>query len=410
MSNEPNWLAFFEDRERLWADYYLDFAEQNARRDAEAYERLEAESGNLLKIVAWLSEQNRTEGILQLAEVLWQKSDFMRSRGFMQRGLPLLEQARAAACRIGDSEAEIIWLEALANVHWSINNFALAQPLYEQVMELAQQSNKPRLKAQAQLGMGRLQMDLGHLEDAAILLKLALQEYRQIQDYEGEIITLTFLGNLLSLQGCFAEAEAYLEQGILLAQTRQNRQSEAALRYALGYNTGVAQDWQKAATHFKAATDMARSVGDRFLEVRGLHNQGEAWLELGDVHQAVTLLEEAVIAQESLDDILTKSFTHFYLAKAYNILNAPAKSLDQLRVIFPYLLERRDAPVLATMATEAAWIMADNHLKQGRADLAQSALQDVLLLAPDHMSHICYDAERLLNSITHERVVEDELI
>jgi tetratricopeptide (TPR) repeat protein len=399
MSDELIWLDYFEDRERLYAKFYLDFAQQHARRDPEAYDQLEVESGNLLKTAAWLSEQNEAEDILKLAEALWQQSDFLRSRGFLQRGLPLLEQARQAARQLGDLRAEFFCLEALAYVHYSTNNFALAQPLYEQTLTLAQDIDEPRLKAQAYLGMGRLLMDMGHLERAATWLKQALQEYRQTQDYTGEITTLTALGNLLSLQGDLAGAVTYLEQGLPLAQARQDHHGEVALHLALGYVGTAAQDWPTAIKHYEITVKIARVIGDRFFEVRGLHNLGEAWLEFGEVQKAVNVLEEALIRQETLDDVLTKAFTHFYLAKTYNVLNESAKSLVQLKQIYPYLLKRRDAPILAGLAAESAWIMADNYLKLGNTELAQTALHYVLTLAPNHMADIRQAAESLLQSI-----------
>jgi tetratricopeptide (TPR) repeat protein len=394
MSSEPNWLEFFEDRERLHADYYLDFAQHHARRDPEAYEELEVESGNLLKTATWLAEQNEAEGILKLAEALWQKSDFIRTRGFVQRGLPLLEEARRAARQLGDTRAEFIWLGALADTQYAINP-ALTPPLYEQALTLAQYIAEPQLKAQAYLGMGRLQMDRGHLEQAAIWLKRSLYEYRQSQDHEGEIATLTALGNLLSLQGDSDGAVTYLEQGLPIVQAQQDRYGEAALRFALGYVAALAREWSKAIVHFEAATSMARSIGDRFLEVRGLHNLGEAWLVMGDIHQAVNLLEEALVRQETIDDVLTKAFTHFYLGKAYYILNDPERSSAQLRLVYIF----REIPLVVDLATEAAWMEANNYLQQSKIDLARTTLHEVLNITPDYMVDLRQSAERLLEVI-----------
>src|SRR5262245_29511526 len=101
MGGNTSWLRFFEDRERLYANYYLDFAHQHARRDAVAYEQLEVESGNLFRTAAWLAEQNEAGSILNLATALWEQSDFIYSRGFLQRGLPLLQQAYQAARQLG---------------------------------------------------------------------------------------------------------------------------------------------------------------------------------------------------------------------------------------------------------------------------------------------------------------------
>jgi tetratricopeptide (TPR) repeat protein len=320
----------------------------------------------------------------------------------MQRGLPLLEQAHQAARQLGDLRAEFTWLEALAHVHGSSGNAVVAQPLHERALALAQDLDEPKFKAHVQLEMGRLQMELGHLERATTWLKQALQEYHQIQDHDGEITTLIALGNLLSLQGDYAGAESCLEQGFHLAQAQQDIQNKAALLYALGYAAALAQDWPKAIIHFDTAIDTARSIGDRYLEIRGLTSLGEAQLAQGNAQQAVNLLNEALAHQEISDDIMAKAFTHVYLAKAYYTLNDPDKSLVQLRLIYPYLLETHQNAILAPLAAEAAWIMADSYLEQSNIDLARTALHDVLNLAPNHMTDIREAAERLLGTIEQQ--------
>ena len=44
-----------------------------------------------------------------------------------------------------------IWLEALANVHFSVANFAQAIPLYEQVLDLVQELEMPQFNAIARI-------------------------------------------------------------------------------------------------------------------------------------------------------------------------------------------------------------------------------------------------------------------
>ncbi len=398
MTNEPNWLEFFEDRERRHADYYLAFAQQHARRDPEAYEQLEAESGNLLKIAAWLGEQDEAEGILRLAEVLWQESDFMRTRGFLQRSLPLLKQAHQAARQVEDPQAEFIWLEALAEIHLNTGQPAEALPLFEQAMMLADESENQALKARSQLDMGRFCMEMSQLDEAVPWLEQALQNYRQAQDYEGQIETLVALGNLLSLQGEADQAVACIEQGLPVVRKQKDRHGEATLQFALGYVGTATQNWALAVTHYEPVIDLAQSIGDRFLEIRSLTNLGEAWLELGDVQQAMPLLEEALALQDNNDDILSKAFTHLYLAKAYNLLDFPDESLAHLDHIYPL----RQVPVLHHEAAAGAWVKADNHLKKGHQDLALSALQDVLELAPAHMTELRQAAEVLRQTLEKE--------
>ena len=397
MGDEPDWLEFFEDRERRYAKFYLDYAQQHAQRDPEAYARLEAEIGNLLKSATWLAYHDEGEGILALATALWQESDFLRSRGYMQRGLPLLERAREAAQVRGDVEAEFRWLEAMAHIYLLNGDLYLSQSLYEQALGLAQSCEQLLLKAAVQFGLGRLQMDLGQLDRAVSLLKEALWNFRELEDNENEIEALTTLANTLSLQGKFDEATEYLEQGLLAVQSQQSRRCEAEIRYALGYNAALAEDWSQALNHFEVATEIGRETGDLFREVRGLHNMGEAWLELGDVSKAVALLEEAVVRQEAIDDIITKAFTHFYLAKAYKARHDLTECLEQLEQVYPF----RQVPISITMAVEAEWLKAEIYLEQGNFDLAQSILANILQLAPEHMGEMRNQAHTLLENLQH---------
>ncbi len=403
MTNEPNWLEFFEDRERLYADYYLTFAEQNARRDAEAYERLEIESGNLLRVGNWLGEYD-DEGILKLASALWEKSDFIRTRGYLQRSFSLLEKAYQAAQQIDDTQAEFIWLEALAEIQLNTGRPSAAQPLFEQAMTLADKSKNRTLQARSQLDMGRFLMEMSKLEDAITWLEQALQNYRLVQNYEGQIEAVVALGNLLSLQGDAEGAIACIEQGLPLVQARKDQQGEANLRFALGYVGTAIKDWEFAVIHYEPVINLAQFVGNRFLEIRSLTNLGEAWLELGDVEQAMSLLEKALALQEINDDILSKAFTHLYLARGCNLLGLYDESLLHLEHTHPL----DHVPVLSHEAAMGAWVKADNYLKKGNPKLALFALREVLDLAPSQMFDLRQSAEILIQTL--EKGDPDQLV
>ncbi len=395
MNDDINWLDFFNHRERQHANFYLDFAQQHAHREPTAYQNLEAETGNLLKTATWLAEQHQPNDILQLATALWQKSDFMRTRGFLQRGLPLLKQAHQAARELSNPTAEFIWLEAMAQIHLNTGNPTAAHPLYEQALTLAQANDELLLKAQAELGLGRLLMEMAQLEQAAVWLKQALTHYRQSQAYDGEIETLVALGNLLSLQGNFGEAISYLEQGLPLTQTRQDKHGEMSLRYALGYVDGISQNWAMAIKHDEIAIELARETGDCVIEARGFINLAEAWIALGEAEKAISILEKSLACQETIDDTLTKAFTHFCLAKAYHALHDAPNSLSQLSYVYPL----RQVPLMIPFVAEAAWLEADNYFQQGRFEEARAAVQDCLNLAPASLVEIRQQAENLLKEL-----------
>ena len=328
------------------------------RRDTESYDRLEAESGNLLRIGNWLAEENEDEEILRLAGALWEESDFMRSRGFMQRGLSLLKKAQELSQASNDIEAEITWLLALVEIHILNGHLAKALSLYEQVQRLSQRCKNTKLNGDIQLEQGRLLLDTGELNEAISWFEQALQTYRKVFDNNGEVEALSALGETLSLLGKFDEAFTLLNNGLREAQSRLDRRGEVWLRSALGYVAAIAKDWTKVIFHLELAISIAKEIGDRFREVRGLHNLGEAWFELGNIKKSEAVLLEAVDRQKLIDDPITKAFTHFYLAKVYKTLNFHDACLIQLEQVFPF----QQIPVLADLAAEAASIKAEIHL------------------------------------------------
>lgn len=400
MSDEPNWVEFYQDRRRSHADAYLAFAQTHAQRDPVAHDQLETESGNLLRAADRFWKQNDWQSTLALAGALWEQSDFLRTRGLMQRAIPLLEHACEAAGRIPDLSAECVWHEALGFVHYASGTHAPSLSQYRQALDLAQKTDDACLKARVQLGLGRLQTDLGQLDTAAALLTQALQDYRAVRDRNGEIVTLTALGTLCILQGELSGASEYLERGISLARTMEDAQNEASLLYTLGYVATRSQVWQEAAMHFQAAIEAARAIGDHPLEARSMTSLSEVRLVQGDVQGAATLLEQALALQETTDDILTPYVTRFSLAKVYNVLGDIDRSQALLNQAYPRLVEMRHAPQAAMAAAYAAWIMADNYLKRGEADQARNALHDLLELAPPQLDDLRKAAEARLGSIS----------
>lgn len=401
MSDEPNWLEFYQDRQRTHADTYLTFAQENAQRDPAAHDQLESESSNLLKVADWLWTQGDQQGILTLASALWEQSDFFRTRGLTQRAIPILEHAREAAQQTADLPAEFVWLEALGFARWHFaGDHAQAQPMYEQALTLAQQINDPHLEARARSGLGQLQLDLGQLDTATELLTQALQGYREAHDQDGEIATLHALGRTCTLQGDLAGATRYLEEGLCLARAAQDPQDEARLLYSLGYACITAQDLENAAGHFQAAVEVARTTGDRSVEARSMTALSELRLAQGDAPGAIALLEGALAIQGTSGDLAAETFTRFSLAKVYNALGEPDKSQAQLYLAYPRLIELEHNPQAVITAVYAVWLMADNHLKRGETDQAQDALHKVLELAPPQLVELRQAAEALLASIS----------
>jgi tetratricopeptide (TPR) repeat protein len=401
MSDDLNWAEFYQSRQRLHAYTYLEFAQAQAQPTPVAHAQIEVELPNLLQAADWLRSHEDRPGLLKLAALLWEESNFFRTRGLGQRAIPLLESACAAASQLADRPAECAWLDALSFVHWNfVGDYPRAEALYQQMLALAQQIDHPRLKPHAQLGLGRLYIDLGRFEAALTLLTEALQGYRQASDIGGETTTLMTLGTLYSQQGNWSSATEYLSQALVLAQVTQDIRTEADLLYRIGYIDLMTQNLTGAAEHFQAALAAAQLADHRLLAARSQVALGEVRFGQGDAFTAAALLEEALILQEASGDIVAQPFTQLSLGKTYNFLNEVDKSLAQLHRAYARLVEMRSATPAALAAAYAAWFIADNHLKRGDTGQARYALQNVLTFGLPQLADLRQEATILLQSLS----------
>lgn len=378
MNDEPDWTEFHQKQKGVFAQIYLEFALARAENTPTAHAQLEADLPNLLNAAAWLWSHADRPGLLKMAAALWEQSNFFRTRGQAQRAISLLEQARDAAHQMADFLAECDWLEALGFVYWHFaGDYHQAQALYQQTLALAQQINYPQRLALAQLGLGRLYIDLAQFDAAMPLLTEAQQGYHQIHDQVGEIAALLALGALCNQQGDSMGAINYLTRALPLAQAIRDAQNEARLFYTLGHVALKTQNWPEAAKHFEMALAVARQADDRPLEARSLTALGEVNLAQGHAPTAIELLEQALNLQEAAGDMAAVPFTRFSLGKIYAILNQTDKSLAQLNQAYPRLLEMRSAGPAAMAAAYTAWLIADNHLKRGDSAQARAMLQAI---------------------------------
>ena len=140
MSDEPNWVEFYQDRRRSHAGAYLAFAQAHAQRDPVAHGQLDAEFLNFVAVAAWMREQANWPGLVSLAAALEEESSYLPDRGPTPQALPLLEDGLEAARALGDVPTMCARLNTLGETLTALGQIEQALTLYEEALARARQA------------------------------------------------------------------------------------------------------------------------------------------------------------------------------------------------------------------------------------------------------------------------------
>jgi tetratricopeptide (TPR) repeat protein/transcriptional regulator with XRE-family HTH domain len=142
----------------------------------------------------------------------------------------------------------------------------------------------------------------GFYPDAEHHLKRAYGAAVQLDDKEGIIGTVLYLGEIEQRQGNYPQAEAHLQQGLTLARQINNNERICALLTQLGTVLQHQGHFQQAETAYQEGLRLARNNADNESICTLLSNL--AWLnrKRGELAQSESYLQEGLILARKIDD------------------------------------------------------------------------------------------------------------
>jgi predicted ATPase/DNA-binding SARP family transcriptional activator/DNA-binding CsgD family transcriptional regulator len=267
-----------EDREQTrcrHAEWYLALAEEADKESsgpshARWLERLETEHDNLRAALEWSLDGGDAELGLQLAGALWL---FWFNRGYASEGRGWLEKGVA----LGRS---------------------------------------PAAKAKALNGAGWIVMFQGDYVSARRLLEESLAVYRELEDKEGIVSSLNYLG-YVALLGQWEDLPVadLLEEALELKPHLKNRRTIAGTLIFAGLDALLLRgDWDQAVRLHEEALALYREMDDKWGINLCLVNLGLMAAAAGHYVRATALLKELMHVSRELDDKLTNMYSFFGLA------------------------------------------------------------------------------------------------
>lgn len=249
--------------------------------------------------------------LAQQSRALTNMGNVYRQLGDTERAVVYHQQALELARRISDGFREAAALDHLGSTFLQMGDGAQAELLYKQSLALARRiGDQSRIKSILD-NMGQIYLAAGNTKEAAVLFQQALDLSRKIGDRVGEGQTLARLGQLYQRLGYTSKTFDIYRRALAISQESNDLRRAVGLHLRLGQlhlaasRTAVApreRDDQlaEALLAFEAALMAAEHVGDEPQAMQAYVALADATVKSGDSMQAASLYKRALVMARSL--------------------------------------------------------------------------------------------------------------
>lgn len=382
-SGDFDWVA---SRHRMWViesveRAFVDFGGENHER---WHRRVSLEHRNALAALEWGSKvaENPSEN-LRLAVSL---GAFWETYGFWDLGRRWLEDS-LSACSGADEFMRARAYFRLASLAQRQSEFARAESLSRQCLELIRGTDRVRMIAETLTQLGRCVGSLGRFSEQRTLLLEALEMHRKVGTPITVASTLQGLGAAAIESGEFAEADRWLGESLDMFR-------------GAGFSQGIAVallDRAKVALAFgedQSAHDraiesltVARAGEFEILVAQSQRIVAEALIAQGEVERARTSLVDALRRAQSLgavDDVVRGLEGSARLAAAsgdhrwaLKFAQVAARHRDELGDPLP----RREREEMTALSSSARSALGDEVAESCRAEADSISFDEAISIA-----------------------------
>ncbi len=262
------------------------------------YDSLETEHENLREAWAWDREETQgAEASLRIASALWR---FWYMRGYLSEG-----RERLAAQGTGEGLSAAVRARALhaaGTLAVAQGDYAAAQPLLEESVQLREELGDKAGQAQSLMNLGAIARYRGDLETARTRMEESLALRRDIGDRHGIADALVWLGTIAYDQGDFVEANAKLEEGLTVYRALGSKANIGTALSHLGAVADKQQDYKRARALYEESLAISRELGDKSGIAATLNNLGNTTYKQGEFAVAQRHLCESLTIKQALGD------------------------------------------------------------------------------------------------------------
>ncbi|MEM8804977.1 MAG: tetratricopeptide repeat protein, partial [Cyanobacteria bacterium P01_G01_bin.38] len=214
----------------------------------------------------------------------------------------------------------------------------------------------------------------GEFDQALTIYEDVLQIIRELNDKNGEGITLNNMSTVHLAQGDYPQAIERLDQAAIIFGELGNLAGQSLVTDNIGIAYVSLSEYDQALTYHQQALAIRKEINDREGEAITLTNIGSLYLAKGDANEALVYFEQALKIHQDIGDRDSEATTLNNFGVAYSDLSEYAKALDYHQQAYAIQQEIGD------QGGSGLSLMNEGSVYQvlGQYDEAESAFQEAL--------------------------------
>lgn len=313
------------------------------------------------------------------------------------------ERGRALGVAVGDQEIEQRALGGLGAVATSQRRATDAMDYLMRALDLAQESGQERHEAQWLGSIAQALWAFGEQSDAARAAQQAVDLAQSLGDQELEASLLPLLGQIYAGRRETTRARESLNRALELNRSLDRAADQIAALTSLAGLAGDTGQPAQASAYYEQALTLANSSGDRPAAIRLYRRLARLAQRRNDQHTALDLLGRALATAEALGEPHLRGQVLQHLATTQDLAGATGAAADTYRKAIQALEEDQDRYGETVMRLNLGVLLVAEE-KQDAAREAVTHLQRAAVLAADLGKKGEELRERIINTLSQANV------
>lgn len=273
--------------------------------------RTEAEWQNILQALNLAQAQGWAERFVQSVNLLYY---FAEARGLYEIFIPFLQQATQFAQQVNDQAGLTTTLLNLSTFVIQRGELVSAEEILREMTSLVTQLQQPEFSVRHLRQLGRLAIRRRAYAEAEAYWQQALALAQKAGLNSAMGILYSNLGGVAREQGRYQEAQSYYQEGLIIARQHATPEETCGLLNNLANLMLHLDRYEEADLYLQEGLQIARRVGHRLLQCHLLELQG-ALAGLSEDHNfALSSFQAALVIAEELGDSSYIGNLHMQLA------------------------------------------------------------------------------------------------
>lgn len=282
---------------------HLEASRRHSSDDPADHDVLEEVLPDLLIATRFANQSENHRAVAELAELLWEESNFLPRRGHYSEGWEIIGMAVAAARALNERERESYFLGWLANACSILGRISEAFEHYKAGISICREIGDKRNEAVHLGNLGLLYDQVGERGRAVQAVHTALRLAEQCEDPSLAGDQLSHLGAMYRYSDP-AQARKCYESALEIARLLGERDREGGRLSNLGLLDLDEGDLNAAAERISQGLAISREIGDRRGEANRSGHLGRIYFEHGELAKAAEWYNHAVHLCRQVGDVL----------------------------------------------------------------------------------------------------------